>query len=446
MPLPAALAVLERRLDPAARAPVAVAFSGGGDSLALMLAARAFALRSGRPLVALHVDHRLQPASGVWAECASRTAVALGADFRRLDWLDDKPFTGVPAAARRARHRLIAQAARQLGAAVVLLGHTLDDQLENALMRAAGTPVGPLRQWSPSPVWPEGRGLFLCRPMLALRRADLRQWLAAEGRAWIDDPANADPRYARVRARAAVERGEQGAMTPIADIRALAQACRATPWGGVEIDRAALLAATAPEALRLLQIALACAAGVERLPRPARAGALLARLAVGEAFVATLGGARVTAGRTVVIGREAGEALRGGLEAVDLPEGRPAVWDGRFEIEIPGAGWSALALRGLASRLPPADRVVVDAIPAWARPSMPVLLRSDQPSAPPRLALEGADAHIDAIGLRCRALVRERFLGAAGLVKDEVEIGAIARMANIPRSSYVGDRTVRTDG
>jgi tRNA(Ile)-lysidine synthase len=421
-----------------AGAPVAVAFSGGGDSLALLAAARAFADRCGRALVALHVDHRLQSRSGDWAVQSAAVAAALGADFRRLDWVGDKPSSGLPAAARQARHRLIAQTARAMGASVVLLGHTLDDQLENALMRADGAPVGLLREWTPSPVWPEGRGLLLCRPLLSLRRADLRRWLAERGFAWIEDPANADPRHARVRARAAVARGEQGDMTPIADIRLLAQACRTTNWGGIEIDRAALLAATTSQALRLLQIALACAAGVEGLPRPDRAGALLARFAVGGAFVATLGGARVEARPTIVIGREAGEAARGGLKAVDLPPGESEVWDGRFEIRTPNSGWTVHALRGSANRLTPAERDALRAIPAWARPSLPVLRRSGAPSEPLRLALGHPHAHIEEISLGCRALCQERFLAAVGLVSHEAEFGAIARIAKLSKLSYVG--------
>ena len=66
--LPTALEVLERRLDPGSPAPLAVAFSGGGDSLALLLAARAFAGRHGRRLAAVHVDHGLQPHSAAWAD------------------------------------------------------------------------------------------------------------------------------------------------------------------------------------------------------------------------------------------------------------------------------------------------------------------------------------------------------------------------------------------
>src|SRR5690606_29362936 len=85
---------------------------------------------------------------------------------------------------------------------VVLLAHTADDIAEADRMRDDGSTLGRLRDWSPSPAWPEGRGLMLLRPMLDARRGDIRDWLKQPGRDWIDDPANDDLRSARSRARA----------------------------------------------------------------------------------------------------------------------------------------------------------------------------------------------------------------------------------------------------
>lgn len=201
---PAALAaeVMDRRLLRAGTAPLAVAFSGGGDSLALLLAARTWALAHGRSLVALTVDHQLQPQSRSWTEACAAAAADLAVMFQPLRWEGPKPATGLPAAARLARHRLLAQAARDLGARVLLMGHTRDDVLEARRMRAAGSATPEPREWAPSPVWPEGRGVFLLRPLLRARRTDLRAWLSGQGRTWIDDPANEDFRYARARSRA----------------------------------------------------------------------------------------------------------------------------------------------------------------------------------------------------------------------------------------------------
>jgi tRNA(Ile)-lysidine synthase len=437
-PLTAALEVLERRLDTASRAPVAVAFSGGGDSLALLMTARTFAERHGRPLVALHVDHGLQAASADWAADAERAAGRLGASFVRLTWTGDKPAAGVPAAARAARHRLIAEAARKLGAPVVLVGHTLDDQLENALMRGSGVRIGPLREWSPSPVWPEGRGVLLCRPLLTLRRAELRRWLRSEGVAWLDDPANDDQRHPRARARRALADG--ACPPPFDEVRpaAVAGLWRAEPWGGVALDRKGLVQAEPGQAVRLLQTAAACVSGAEQLSRPARADGLLARLKAGEAFVATLGGARIEAGDThVAVEREAGEAARGGLRPLAPEPGAPAVWDGRFEIAADQAGLVVEALRGHAARLDREDRAVLKGVPAAARPALPVWRRAGDFAAPPRLALAAPHAHLGYNNVRCRPLCEERLVAATGVVTTEAMIGTIVRMVCLPLPPYV---------
>lgn len=437
-PLQAALEVLERRLDAGSRAPVAVAFSGGGDSLALLLAARAFARRRGRPLAALHVDHGLQAASAAWADTAERTAARLGAAFVRLDWTGEKPAAGLPAAARAARHRLIAEAARTLGAPVVLVGHTLDDQLENALMRGSGVPVGLLREWSPSPAWPEGRGVFLCRPLLTLRRAELRQWLSEEGLGWLDDPANDDLRHPRARARRALAEGAEPPVLGEVGSKALAGLWRARPWGGAVLDREGLVQAEPTEALRLLQIAAACASGVERLSRPARAEGLLTRLKAGGGFIATLGGARIEASDAqVVLEREAGEAARGGLGPLALEAGALAVWDGRFEIAADRPGVVIEALRGQAAGLAPDDRAALAHVPAAARPALPVWRKLDDFVTPPRLALAAPHAHLQRNGVRCRPLCQERFAAAAGALTTEAMIGTIPRMVYLPLPPYV---------
>jgi tRNA(Ile)-lysidine synthase len=437
-PLEAGLEVMRRRLGAERNTPLAVAFSGGGDSLALLLTARAFARESGRPLLALHVNHGLQAQSGAWAERAAALAGRLEVPFRVLHWRGDKPSVGRPAAARTARHRLIADSAREADAKVVLLGHTLDDQFENALMREAGTPVGVMSEWSAAPIWPQGRGLFYCRPLLTVRRAALREELMREGLDWIDDPANLDPGHARVRARAVLGEGGDGPVVaaPV-DIADVARACAITPWGAIEIDRAALRAAPEPHALRLLQIALTCASGGEALPRPDRARTLVRRLRSDEAFTTGLGGARVSASAGVRLAREAGEAARGGLAAVDLPPDEAVVWDGRLELTARTPGWRVQALSGLARRLEDADIAVLRDIPASDRPSLAVLRHADGRVRLVRLASAGEGDHKDEAVGAVRMLGEHRFKAACGLIQREDDIGTFARMAKFHPPSYV---------
>src|SRR4029078_1522667 len=92
--------VLAPRLNRKHPRPLAVALSGGGDSLALTLIADAWARGAGRELLILTVDHGLQPQGRAWADTCAAIGPLLGRPFRLLVWAGDKPATGLPAAAR----------------------------------------------------------------------------------------------------------------------------------------------------------------------------------------------------------------------------------------------------------------------------------------------------------------------------------------------------------
>lgn len=335
------LAALDRRLDPAADAPLIVAFSGGGDSLALLLAANRWAHGTGRRVVAVTIDHRLQAAGAGWAAWCAGRAGRLGVEHLALAWEGEKPLTGIPAAARKARHALLADAARRVGARVILMGHTADDCLEARLMRAAGVSAPEPREWSPSPLWPQGRGLFLLRPMLGLRRGAIRERLAAAGETWIDDPANLDTRHPRVRARLAIEQGEDpGPEQPASDLAPLLSHATVTDEGEITLER---------EAFPLLGQALLCAAGSSRPPRRDH----LERLLRPEPLTATLAGARIVGnGARLHISREPGELVRADVRPQALAIDEPVVWDGRYEIiaKVPGLTVSPFPARSRITR------------------------------------------------------------------------------------------------
>jgi tRNA(Ile)-lysidine synthase len=405
-------AALDRRLDPDLTQPVAVAFSGGGDSLGALIATKAWAEACGRPVLALHVDHQLQAASGAWRDVARGAAQRLGADFRALAWTAEKPARGLAGAARRARHALIADAARAAGATAVVFGHTADDIAESALMRAEGSSLGPLREWRPSPVWPEGRGVFVLRPLLGLRRAAIREALRAGGWSWIDDPANEDPRQPRARARLQLADGTAG--PPLAvndlDIGQSAYAATIDEWGAIRLDRERLRQAPEAEGRRVLAAAMLCAGGGERPPRGEQVAALFARLVAHDDFTATLAGAKLVAAREVLIARNAGETARGGLAPVDLAPGRATVWDGRFEFSADRPGRSVMALKGAKSRLDAETRRRLKVAPAQARPALPLIVDADGGLTCPILAG-------DPVGVR--RLVGARFSAACGAVSKE---------------------------
>ncbi|MFO1012819.1 MAG: tRNA lysidine(34) synthetase TilS [Caulobacteraceae bacterium] len=413
-PWAGAHARMDERLSRTSPAPLAVAFSGGGDSLALLLAAVAWTRRRGRALIALTVDHRLQSQGAAWATACAAICERLGVTHRTLVWTGDKPATGLPAAARTARHRLLADAAREAGAAVVLMGHTADDVFEAAAMRSAGSTTPSPRVWAPSPVWPEGRGIFLLRPLLGERRADLRQALTELGETWIDDPANDDPRYARARARAG-EPEEVGADEPSG---ALDPIFADDGLGGLVADREAVRGAPP----RLILKAAVCAGGGARLPSINRAERLADLIYGGGGFASTLAGARmiVTPDRIHLV-REPGEARRGGLAELALIPGAELVWDGRFAVIAHVEGLAIGAAQGRISRLSNAERAALKAWPPAARAAAPVVLYPDGKVSCPILA--------ESRSVQAHGLAYQRLLAATGSICDEDGVADVAKTA-----------------
>ncbi len=307
--------------------------------------------------------------------------------------------------ARRARHALLAEAARAAGARVILTGHTLDDRREAAWLRAQGGTLGRLRDWSPSPVWPEGRGLMLLRPLIDLPRADLRAWLVARGIDWRDDPANVDPAQPRARARAAIAAGATIAPEPLPPAP--------TPLSGVERLPAGALGLPRTLDATTLAAAVVCAGGGEAMPRGDRLARLSARLAgTGRDTVATLAGARIIArDDRILVAREAGEWVRRGEPVCALRPGHPTVWDGRFEVAALAPGWRVVPGRGRLARLSAEDRRALADWPAVLRPVAPLLARGE--------AAASRRAHAE---VAVRDLVRSRFAMATGETPHERDL------------------------
>ncbi|MFZ2116378.1 MAG: tRNA lysidine(34) synthetase TilS [Pseudonocardiaceae bacterium] len=175
---------------------IAVACSGGADSLALAAATVHHAERLGLAVHGLVVDHQLQPGSAQVAQSAAQALRRLGATTVRVLQTTVDGLGGPEAAARRARYAALREAAP--AGALVLLGHTLDDQAETVLLglgRGSGPrSVAGMRELDP----PWGR------PLLGVRRAvTVAACHALDLVPWID-PHNAQPRFQRVRLRTEV--------------------------------------------------------------------------------------------------------------------------------------------------------------------------------------------------------------------------------------------------
>lgn len=324
--------------------PIAVALSGGGDSMALLYLAHGAGLNP----IAITVDHGLRDVDAELALCA-RACADLGLRHEVLRWAWDGSGN-LQAEARAARRRLIGDRARVLGLHSVLLGHTRDDQAETVLLRIArGSGVDGLAGMAVAsgtdPVW--------LRPLLDVPRAELRDWLRARGIGWAEDPSNSDPRFDRVRARSLMAELAPLGLSPerlvrLADHAAAARRVltrvAAERAADVTQDRgdlripAELLDLSDDTSRRIVSAAVQWVAGAPYRP-PWEA--LTAALASARTRPATLAGCLLSPDAGGVrIAREPG-ATQGPVPAGDL-------WDGRWHLSPPeGTGAEGLHIARL---------------------------------------------------------------------------------------------------
>lgn len=191
-------AALETRLGAAVwSAPLVVGVSGGADSVALLLGLARVA-PAGHRIIVAHVEHDLRDAAAVDREFVAALARRLGVmcTSRRIAVRGAGGREGLEGRARRLRYDVLAEVAREHGGRHVLVAHTADDQAETILHRI-------LRGTGPAGLagMPAARqladGVALLRPLLAVSRGTVREFLAAEAAAWREDESNEDTRFAR---------------------------------------------------------------------------------------------------------------------------------------------------------------------------------------------------------------------------------------------------------
>lgn len=380
---------LERMAAKADEGPLLVALSGGGDSVALLhLLAVQFGAASLRAAI---VDHRLREGSAADAERAAALARDLGVEARvlALEWRGENR---AHEAARALRYAALAAEARAQNARVIALGHTRDDQAETVLIRAArgsaARGLAGMRALAPLPFWPEGRGLWLARPLLGARREELRAFLRARGASWIEDPANDNPHYARVRARRRLSSLEAAGFDPMrlaalaerlepfmcavdAAAAALIDAAVRVEDDAVILERSAWQGASEVKR-RALQALIAAAGAHARGPSPAQLGTVEAAIEEGAFSGMTLAGAQLAPSRgRIVITRDRGALAgrAGGAEAaapLPLEPGREAIWDKRLLLAATEPGWSVVFENGAPRLARGAERrPIAAAAPHW---------------------------------------------------------------------------------
>jgi len=320
---------------------VLVAVSGGSDSLGLLAALGEAADQLPRRdigISATTVDHGLRAQSAAEAATVARFCITRNIRHETLPWRGGKPATGLMAAARDARYRLLADHAARIGADVIAVAHTLDDQAETLEMRKARNPDPPVSGMADETLV-MGRA-WIARPFLSVSRQAIRDMLVSRGIAWIDDPSNDNARYERVRVRQSLGGAVSG---PGAEAvmaghmrRRLSEAAADIFVSSVRIHGAAMAEidlepiAANPDAARYLLKTLTAVIGGET-HGPGKA-ALADVLAMAEAAH----GARMTAGRCLFERNRARLFLlreRRSLESIEVQPRTTRIWDGRWRIE-----------------------------------------------------------------------------------------------------------------
>ena len=304
-------AQIEALFEPLGRAKaLLIAVSGGPDSTALLLMAAEWARRRGKTRIeAATVDHGLRPESAAEAEAVAAICARLGVAHRILPWKGAKPASRLQERAREARYRLLVEHAKAIGADALLTAHHADDQAETVLFRfLRGSGVAGLRGMEPMTT---RDGMTIARPLIGMRKPELIAFARARGAPFVDDPSNADPRFARARLRALIARlGEEGLDAEALDRLArragetdaalahLTAEVEARLGAGEAIDARALYAAPIAIVQRILSHRIAAAGGREEsrigLEKvEALAAALREALRERRAYAANLGGALV---------------------------------------------------------------------------------------------------------------------------------------------------------
>ena len=198
-----ALAALREDMPPASASPasIAIAYSGGLDSSALLHLAHAYAREHSIALHAFHVHHGISPNADAWLAHCEASCAALGVHFDSRHVTLQKGKSGVEAAARKLRYAALGEMCRTHGVHLMLTAHHLDDQAETVLLQLLrGSGTAGLSGMDAANAAPELLGnpeLVMARPLLPVSRGELEAYVAAHAIAHIDDESNADPRYAR---------------------------------------------------------------------------------------------------------------------------------------------------------------------------------------------------------------------------------------------------------
>ncbi|MEM7192429.1 MAG: tRNA lysidine(34) synthetase TilS, partial [Pseudomonadota bacterium] len=328
---------------------LAIAVSGGPDSLALLHICASWARRHGRRLPqALTVDHGLRPEARAEAEAVAGIAHRLGLRHAILTWDHGTIGSGLQTRARQARYDLMAAYCTAQGIGALLTAHHLDDQAETFLMRLKrGSGLDGLAAIPEEGHW---AGLTLLRPLLDTPKARLIATAKAAALPVMLDPSNDDTKFERVRVRSNMEALAEAGLTPSAialSARRLRRAraaldetadcfltahCEPSPFGYASVSRQALADTPEDIALRAISRIIGCVGGLVEPVQLAKLEDVFAALKARPDKTQTLGGCQIVPAKgSLFFFRE----MRAGvLPRCALQPNQPLLWDNRFRLEL----------------------------------------------------------------------------------------------------------------
>ncbi len=367
---------------------VLVAVSGGADSVALMILLHRWReLQPDLPNVEIAtIDHGLRASSASEAQWVGELASTLGLTHTTKCWTGDKPTSGLQAAARQARYRLLLEicAERDLQAPVALVtAHTQDDQAETVVMRLArGSGVDGLGAMAEQrPLKRVGKGdrapVMLVRPLLDVSKQTLVAFLKAKHQTWRDDPSNTSRDFERIRLRQAMPQFETLGVGTSALALSAKRARRARAaldqivsefvehyvaiHNGAYAGLSWTVFQAAPDEIqmRVLTEVLSAFGGAAQKAQLSQIEALQATLTSTKVFRSmTLGGCIISLNEEELqIYREPG---REPLPELDLLPGQEMIWDQRFQVSVASADSDTDACQ--VTRVRPLDATTFAAI------------------------------------------------------------------------------------
>lgn len=341
---------------------IAIGVSGGSDSMALSFLASRWAKARGGRALALTVDHGLRTESAEEARTVGLWMQQLGMEHKVLNWVGEKPKTGIHEAARQARYDLLSNECEQRGIRHLLIAHTMDDQAETVVMRLCkGSGPDGLAGMSQVRLMQHGR---LLRPLLGVSREALKETCRAAELSWVDDKSNYSDKFTRARVRKIMQLLEPEGFTKenlvmtagrCASDRVtyeslvsefMAKNVAVYPEGWCKIDFSALRLQPRALLMRIIARLTMIIGGNDRAPRMEKLENAADYIYAGRSSAWTLGGCVFFVRRGELhVCRE----LAAVAAPVELKPGETVIWDGRFRVSLSkdaGKGFTLKAVGG----------------------------------------------------------------------------------------------------